>query len=117
MAAFVWLPLSTVSILVLSALMSLPWLGAMPLTSGLVGRIFGVQTLSTLFGIVFFTHRVGGLLGVWLGGYLFDVTGSYEVVWIISMVLGVISALLHRPIDARQVKRLREVGELGRATW
>jgi MFS family permease len=115
MLAFVWVPLSNVSILVFSGLMGLTWLATVPLTSGLVGQIFGVQYLSTLFGIVFFTHQVGGVLGVWLAGYLFDVTGSYEVMWYISMALGLAAALLHWPINEQQVERLRSVGGLGEA--
>lgn len=113
MLAFVWVPISNLSILAFSGLMGLTWLATVPLTSGLVGQIFGVQYLSTLFGIVFFTHQVGGVLGVWLAGYLFDATGSYEVMWYISMVLGLAAALLHWPINERQVERLRPVDNLG----
>ena len=115
MLAFVWMPLSSVSILVFAGLIGLTWLATVPLTSGLVGQIFGVQYLSTLFGIVFFTHQVGGVLGVWLAGYLFDLTGSYEVMWYISMALSVAAALLHWPINEQQVQRLRTVDQLGTA--
>ncbi len=87
------------------------WLGTVPLTSGLIGQIFGVRYLSTLFGIVFFSHQIGAFLGVWLGGYIFDVTGSYDIVWYVSIALGVLSALLHWPINAQPVARLALAGE------
>ena len=86
------------------------WLGTVPLTNGLVGQIFGVRYVSTLFGIVFLSHQVGSFLGVWLGGYLFDLTGSYALVWIGSIALGVVAALLNLPIDERPVARLAGSG-------
>ena len=82
------------------------WLGTVPLTSGLIGQIFGVQYLSTLFGIVFFSHQVGAFLGVWMGGYIFDATGSYDLVWWVAIGLGLIAALLHWPINEEPVERL-----------
>jgi predicted MFS family arabinose efflux permease len=80
------------------------WLGTVPLTSGLVGQIFGVRYLSTLFGIVFFSHQMGSSLGVWLGGYAFDVLGSYDPIWMASIVLGIGAALLHLPIAEQAVR-------------
>jgi predicted MFS family arabinose efflux permease len=68
--------------------------------------MFGMRYLSTLFGIVFLSHQVGGSLGVWLGGWVYDKTGSYDAVWYIAIALGLISALLHWPIDERPVERL-----------
>jgi MFS family permease len=99
-------PVSKVSILVFASGMGFLWLGTVPLTSGLIGQIFGVRYLSTLFGIVFFSHQIGAFLGVWMGGYVFDVTGSYDIVWYLSVVLGVLSALLHWPINEQPVARL-----------
>jgi len=74
------------------------WLETAPLTSGLIRQIFGVRYLSTLFGIVFFSHQIGAFLGVWMGGYIFEVTGSYDIVWYLSVVRGVLFALLYWPI-------------------
>jgi predicted MFS family arabinose efflux permease len=105
--AFIALPLSAASALVFSAIMGLLWLSTVPLTSGLVAQIFGPRYMATLFGIVFLSHQVGSFLGVWLGGYLYDVYGSYDLIWWLSIALGLIAALLHWPIDEREVPRLR----------
>src|SRR5690606_11882511 len=104
---FIMLPLTVGSALAFSAAMGLLWLSTVPLTSGLVAQIFGPRYMATLFGIVFFSHQIGSFLGVWLGGYLYDTYGSYEVIWWLSIALGLISALLHWPIDERAVPRLR----------
>jgi predicted MFS family arabinose efflux permease len=104
---FIMLPLTAASALVFSAIMGLLWLSTVPLTSGLVAQIFGPRYMATLFGFVFFSHQVGSFLGVWLGGYLYDAYGSYEVIWWLSIVLGLIAALLHWPIDEQGVARLR----------
>ena len=103
--AFVLVPMSTASVLVFAFCMGLLWLSTVPLTSGLVAQIFGPRYMATLFGIVFFSHQVGGFLGVWLGGRLFDATGSYDVVWWISAALGIFSAIVHFPIDERPLVR------------
>ncbi|MCP5419060.1 MAG: MFS transporter [Gammaproteobacteria bacterium] len=105
-AVFVLAPLSTVSVYLFAAAMGLLWLSTVPLTSGLVAQIFGPRYMATLFGIVFLSHQLGAFLGVWLGGYLFDNTGSYALVWWISVALGITSAILHWPIDERRVPRL-----------
>ena len=104
---FITLPLSAATALAFSAIMGLLWLSTVPLTSGLVAQIFGPRYMATLFGIVFLSHQVGSFLGVWLGGYLYDVYGSYDLVWWLSIALGLIAALLHWPIDERAVPRLR----------
>jgi hypothetical protein len=75
-----------------------------PLTSGLVGQVSSVRYLSTLFGMVFFSHRVGSFLGVWLVGYAFDVLGTYDPLWMGSIVLGVGVALLHPPIAEKPLR-------------
>jgi predicted MFS family arabinose efflux permease len=103
---FILVPLSVASALLFSAVMGLLWLSTVPLTSGLVAQIFGVRFMATLFGIVFFSHQIGSFLGVWLGGYLYDTRGSYDLVWWLSIALGLIAALLHWPIDERAVVRV-----------
>jgi MFS family permease len=105
MALFVLLPLGPLSVYVFSVAMGILWLGAVPLTAGLVSQVFGVRYIATLFGFVFFGHQVGSFLGVWLGGVAFDATGSYELVWLIAIALGVISAVLHWPIDDCEIVR------------
>ena len=93
-----------VFVLLFAAAMGLLWLGTVPLTTGLLTQIFGVRYISTLFGFVFLGHQIGSFLGVWLGGYIFDTTRSYDLIWICAMALGVMSALLHWPIDDRDVR-------------
>lgn len=98
-AAFFLLPKSEISVLIFAAIMGLAWLGAVPLTSGLVAKIFGTQHLGTLFGVCFLSHQVGSFLGAWLGGYVFDATGSYSAIWIATAIAGVVAAMLHFAID------------------
>ena len=105
-AAFVLAPPSATGVLLFSAAMGLLWLSTVPLTSGLVAQFFGVRYMATLFGIVFFSHQIGSFLGVWLGGYLFDATGSYDIVWWINVALGLGAAILHWPIVERAAPRL-----------
>lgn len=99
-------PKTELTILVFAAVMGLLWLGTVPLTSGLIATLFGVRYLSTLFGVVFFGHQVGSFSGVWLGGYLYDLTGSYDPVWLISIALGLIAAALHAPIREAPAGRI-----------
>ena len=109
---FAALPTTEVTVIIFSVIMGFLWLGTVPLTSALVGQIFGVQYLSTLFGLVFLSHQAGSFMGVWMGGYLYDLTGSYTIVWYVAAALGVIAALLHWPINEQQVERLRLVEEM-----
>ena len=102
MALFVVLPPTSLNIHVLSLAMGFVWLGTVPLTIGLVSQLFGVRYIATLFGVVFFGHQVGSFFGVWLGGYAFDVTQSYELVWAVSIALGLFAAIVHLPIDDRK---------------
>lgn len=97
-AVFIALPLSDLTVMLFAAAMGLLWLGTIPLTSGLVVELFGVRYGGTLFGIVFFSHQVGSFLGAWLGGYFFEATGSYTLMWQLAILLGVVAALLHWPI-------------------
>jgi predicted MFS family arabinose efflux permease len=109
-ALFVLLPISEASVLVFAAVIGLLWLSTVPLTSGLVAQFFGTRHMAMLFGIVFFSHQVGSFLGVWLGGYFFDLTGSYDLVWWASVALGVLAALVHWPIREEAVTRLARAG-------
>ncbi len=95
---FLFLPINTTTILVLSALLGLLWLSTIPLTSGLVGVFFGAKWLTTLYGIVFLSHQLGSFSGVWLAGRLYDQTQSYDMMWWISVALGLVAAFLHLPI-------------------
>ena len=109
MSLFVLIPLSTGSLYLFCAVIGFIWLGTVPLTNGLISQIFGVQYIATLFGFVFFGHQLGAFFGVWLGGYLFDATQSYELIWLVSIVLGIGASLLHCPIDDRPLVRRSEV--------
>jgi predicted MFS family arabinose efflux permease len=102
---FLVLPPSPVTLLVFAAAMGLLWLSTVPPTSGLVAVMFGTRYMATLFGIVFFSHQAGSFLGVWLGGVLYDATGSYDMVWWLSVALAVGSALAHLPIAERPAPR------------
>jgi len=95
---FLLAPLTALSVGLFACAMGFLWLGTVPLTNGLVARMFGVQYLAMLSGFVFLSHQLGSFLGVWLGGRLFDATGSYNLVWGICMALGVAAALLNLPI-------------------
>lgn len=103
---FIMLPVTPASVIAFSFSLGLLWLSTVPLTSGLVAQIFGPRYMATLFGIVFFSHQIGSFLGAWLGGYFYDLTGTYEVVWWLSVALGIFSGLVHWPIDERPVARL-----------
>ena len=109
-ALFMALPKNEVVVLGFAASMGLLWLSTVPLTSGLVAQIFGPQHMATLFGVVFLSHQVGSFLGGWLGGVAFDKTGSYDLMWIISILLGLMAAVLHMPIGDRPVARAAASG-------
>jgi predicted MFS family arabinose efflux permease len=105
MALFLLMPLSSLSVYLFAAAMGFVWLGTVPLTNGLVSQVFGVRYITTLFGFVFFGHQLGSFLGVWLGGYVFEATKSYDLIWLGAMGLGVLAAGLHSPIDDREILR------------
>lgn len=100
-AAFILAPITPGSVLVFSALMGTLWLATVPLTSGLVGQIYGMRFMGTLYGLVFFSHQLGSFMGVWLGGRLYDLTGTYTAVWWIGVGVGAFSAIVHLPINER----------------
>jgi predicted MFS family arabinose efflux permease len=106
---FMVMPLSEFSVLLFGALLGLLWLGTVPLTSGLVAYIFGPAYMSMLYGIVFFSHQVGSFLGAWMGGYFYDLSGSYDAMWWICVALGFAASALHLPIAERPVARLSPV--------
>jgi len=101
---FLVTPISETTVLIFSAAIGLLWLGTVPLTSGLVGHIFGTQHMSMLFGFVFLGHQFGGFLGAWLAGKIFDTFGSYDAMWWLSIALGLLSAALHLPIKEQPVR-------------
>ena len=103
--AFVYLPLSPVSAYLFGIVMGLLWLSTVPLTNGIVASVFGVRHLSMLGGIVFLFHQLGSFMGVWLGGYFYDLTGNYNTVWQIAIVLSVVAAALHWFINEKPLER------------
>jgi MFS family permease len=103
---FVLTPPSVASVLIFSGTIGLLWLSTVPLTSALVMQMFGFKHMSMLLGLVFLSHQLGSFTGAWLGGYIFDVTGSYDYAWWISVALGIASSMLHWPIDERPVGSL-----------
>ncbi len=102
---FLLVPLSPVSVYIFSSVMGLLWLSTVPVTNAAVAQIFGVAHLSMLSGFVFFSHQVGSFMGVWLGGYMYDRTGSYNLVWYVAIGLGVLAALLNLPIRETAIAR------------
>ncbi|WP_028023391.1 MFS transporter [Enterovibrio calviensis] len=105
LALFVTLPLTSETAIVFGAAIGFCWLGTVPLTSGLVRQIFGARYMSTLYGLVFFTHQIGSFLGAWVGGRVFDYYGSYEPIWWATVVLALAAALLHLPINDKPLVR------------
>jgi len=107
-AVFLVAPQTQMAVWLFSASFGLLWLSTVPLTSGLVGDIFGARYMATLFGIVMFSHQIGAFFGAWLGGLSYDLTGSYNAVWLIAIALGVMAAVLHAPIADRQLAAAQE---------
>lgn len=102
---FLLVPLSPMSVYVFSAVMGLLWLSTVPPTNAIVAQVFGVAHLSMLGGFVFFSHQVGSFMGVWLGGYLYDKTGSYDIVWYLSIALGIFAAIVNLPVREAPIAR------------
>ena len=105
-AFYVISPTSAAGTLIFAAVMGLLWLSTVPPTSSLVAIMFGTRWLAMLLGVAFLSHQFGGFLGVWLGGYLFEMTGSYDTVWRIAVLLGLLSAVINLPIVEKPVRRL-----------
>ena len=104
-ALFLLLPLSALTVYAFAIGLGLLWLSTVPPTNGIVAQIFGVRYLAMLSGFTFLSHQIGSFLGAWLGGLMFDRTGSYNVVWYLAIALGVVAGLLNLPIDERELKR------------
>jgi MFS family permease len=103
-----FLPITGTTVIALSAVLGLLWLSTVPLTSSLVATFFGTRWMSMLFGVVFLSHQVGSFTGLWLAGVLYDATRSYDMMWWISIALGLFAAAVHWPIQERPVSRLAE---------
>ncbi|WP_434615269.1 MFS transporter [Tabrizicola sp. M-4] len=101
-AVFILLPITPESVLVFSAVMGALWLATVPLTSGLVAHLYGLRYMGTLYGVVFLSHQIGGFLGVWLGGMMYDITGGYTLVWWIGVGVGAFSAIVHLPVREKR---------------
>ena len=99
---FIMTPITPGTVILFSLLMGMLWLATVPLTSGLIGHIYGLRYMGTLYGVVFFSHQLGGFTGVWLGGALYDQTGGYDLVWWIGIGVGLFSAIVHLPIQERR---------------
>ena len=106
-AAFMIYPLSLTSVYLFAIVTGFLWLATVPATSGIVAQMFGLKYMGTLFGIVFLNHQLGSFVGVWLGGYLFDETGSYDIVWWSADVIALVTDILNIFIDERPVSRIR----------
>ncbi len=103
--ALLLLPKTPLVILLFAATMGLFWLSTVPLTTGIVAQVFGIKYMGTLFGIVFLSHQLGSFMGVWLGGRIYDQTGSYDGMWWAGVVVGVLAALIHLPINEQALPR------------
>ena len=103
---FLWLPLSPMTTYIFAAIMGFLWLSTIPLTNAIVAQIFGVKYLSMLSGLVFFSHQLGSFCGAYFGGYLYDRTGSYIIVWEIAIALGVVAFLVNLPVKERAIHRV-----------
>ena len=100
-------PANELTIYLFAGAMGLLWLSTVPLTTGIVAQMFGLRFMATLFGIVFLSHQLGSFTGVWLGGVLYDRTGSYEAMWWAGVFFGLFAAIVHLPINDSPMARLR----------
>ena len=100
-------PKTPLTIMIFAATMGILWLSTVPLTTGIVAQVFGVKYMGTLFGIVFLSHQIGSFMGVWLGGRIYDQTGSYDGMWWAGLIVGLLAGLIHLPIDEKPLQRLK----------
>jgi predicted MFS family arabinose efflux permease len=110
LAIYIMLPITATSTYIFAAAIGLLWLATVPLTSGLVARMFGLRYMATLTGLVFFSHQLGSFTGAWLGGVFFETTGGYDTIWWVGIALGLLAAALHFPIDDKPVVRAAAEG-------
>jgi MFS family permease len=108
-AIFIFAPLTPTSVYIFSAVMGLLWLSTVPATNAAVAQIFGIQHLSMLSGFIFFSHQIGSFMGVWLGGFLYDRNGSYDIVWYLAIALGVFAGLINLPVREAPIMRAAKV--------
>jgi predicted MFS family arabinose efflux permease len=108
-ALFVFIPVTEATAYAFAAAMGLLWLSTVPLTAGLVTLFFGARYMGMLYGVAFFSHQLGSFVGVWLGGYVYDATGSYNLVWYLGILLGLASAAVHLPIREERDNRFQMV--------
>ncbi len=106
MTMLVLFPTTQTSLLIFGAVMGLLWLATIPITNAIVAQVFGVKYVATLFGITWGVHQLGSFFGAWMGGFIFDLLGSYDMVWWFSAWMGITAALLHWPIDERALPRI-----------
>lgn len=99
--SFIMLPITPTSVVVFSIVMGSLWLATVPLTSGIIGYIYGLKFMGTLYGIVFLSHQIGSFVGVWLGGLFYDIYGSYDIVWWVGIGVGAFSAIIHLPVKEK----------------
>ncbi|MCY4227052.1 MAG: MFS transporter [Gammaproteobacteria bacterium] len=104
--ALLMAPKTPLVLLLFAGAMGILWLSTVPLTTGIIAQVFGIRYMATLFGIVFVSHQLGSFMGVWLGGRIFDETGSYDGMWWASVALGIFAAIVHLPINEKPLKRL-----------
>ena len=100
---FITFPITPISVAVFSMVMGSLWLATVPLTSGIIGYIYGLKYMGTLYGIVFLSHQIGSFVGVWLGGLFYDIYGSYDIVWWVGIGVGAFSAIIHLPVKERPI--------------
>ena len=104
---FIMLPITPMSVAIFSIVMGSLWLATVPLTSGIIGYIYGLKFMGTLYGIVFLSHQIGSFVGVWLGGFFYDIYGSYNIVWWVGIGVGAFSAIIHLPIKEIPIEQRR----------
>ena len=109
---FIIFPITPLSVILFSVVMGTLWLATVPLTSGIVAHIYGLQYMGTLYGIVFFSHQLGSFIGVWLGGIFYDVYGSYDIVWWVGIGVGAFSAIIHLPIKEIPISKRLSLSSL-----
>ena len=100
---FILLPITPFAVTIFSMVMGSLWLATVPLTSGIIGHIYGLKYMGTLYGIVFLSHQIGSFVGVWLGGLFYDIYGSYDIVWWVGIGVGAFSAIIHLPIKEEPI--------------